>query len=55
MIPRGEVGLVFAELGREAGILDNGIYAGLILVIAATTLFPPFAVKFIYSRYGARM
>lgn len=54
MIPRGEVGLVFAELGRAAGIFSNEIYAGMIIVIALTTLAPPFALKWLYSRHGGR-
>ncbi len=55
MIPRGEVGLIFAELGRASGIFNNEIYAGLVIVIALTTLVPPFAMKWFYGRYGARM
>ena len=49
MIPRGEVGLIFAELGRVSGILDNELYAALILVIATTTLLAPFALKLYYQ------
>lgn len=52
MIPRGEVGLIFAELGRSSGIFSNEIYAGIIIVIALTTLLPPFFLKWIYARYG---
>jgi len=51
MVPRGEVGLIFAELGRTAGILNNEIYAALVIVIALTTLIPPFAMKWFYNRY----
>lgn len=51
MIPRGEVGLVFAELGRVSGILNNEIYAAMIIVIALTTLLPPFIMKWYYGRY----
>ena len=50
MIPRGEVGLIFAELGRETGIISNEIYAGMIIVIALTTLLPPFVMKYLYKR-----
>ncbi len=50
MIPRGEVGLIFAELGRSGGILDNQVYAGMIIVIALTTLLPPFVMKALYRR-----
>ena len=40
MIPRGEVGLVFAEL---------------IIVITLTTFLPPFVMKWFYRRYGDTM
>lgn len=45
MIPRGEVGLIFAEMGRINGILPNEIYAMLIFVIIITTVVPPFLLK----------
>lgn len=52
MIPRGEVGLIFAELGHVSGIFNNEIYAGMVIVIALTTLMPPFTVKWLFGRYG---
>ncbi len=55
MVPRGEVGLIFAELGRESGILNNEIYAGMIIVIALTTVLSPFAMKGLYSRFSLRL
>ncbi|MEN8213174.1 MAG: cation:proton antiporter [Pseudomonadota bacterium] len=55
MIPRGEVGLIFAELGRVGGIFSNEIYAGMVIVIALTTLMPPFIMKWFYGRYGDRL
>ena len=45
MIPRGEVGLIFAEMGRVNGILPNEIYAMLIFVIIITTVIPPLLLK----------
>ena len=45
MVPRGEVGLIFAELGRTSNIINYEIYAGLIIVIALTTLLSPFVIK----------
>jgi Kef-type K+ transport system membrane component KefB len=51
MVPRGEVGLIFAELGRVSSIFDNEIYAGMVIVIALTTLLPPFAMKWFYGQY----
>jgi Kef-type K+ transport system membrane component KefB len=49
MIPRGEVGLIFAEVGRTYNVLNNDIYASLILVIAVTTVFAPFAMRIFYN------
>ncbi|MEN8727091.1 MAG: cation:proton antiporter [Sulfurovum sp.] len=49
MIPRGEVGLIFAEVGRLNGILDNHIYAVLIFVIIVTTVAPPFLLKWLFK------
>lgn len=49
MIPRGEVGLIFAEVGRVNGILDNQIYAVLIFVIIVTTIAPPFLLKWLFK------
>ena len=55
MLPRGEVGLIFLALGRSAGILDGTISAALVMVIALTTLLPPFALKWFYARYAPRL
>jgi Kef-type K+ transport system membrane component KefB len=55
MIPRGEVGLIFAELGRESGVFSNEVYAGMVIVIALTTILPPFVMKWYYRRYGAQL
>lgn len=55
MVPRGEVGLIFAELGRSNGIFENDVYAALVIVIALTTLLPPFIMKVFYSQYAERM
>lgn len=51
MIPRGEVGIVFAELGRVSGICCNEVYASLILVILLTTMLPPFLMRWIYRKW----
>ena len=54
MVPRGEVGLIFAELGRAAGIFDAAMYAAVVLVIAYTTLFSPFWIKLFYRLFNQR-
>lgn len=45
MLPRGEVGLIFAEFGRISGIYDNTLYAVIIFVVALTTLIAPIALR----------
>ncbi len=41
MIPRGEVGLIFATIGLANGVLDADLYASLLLVVLVTTLMAP--------------
>lgn len=49
MIPRGEVGLIFASVGMSLGVLKDEVYASLLLVIVATTLLAPFLLRSLYS------
>jgi Kef-type K+ transport system membrane component KefB len=55
MIPRGEVGLIFAELGRLSGILNNEVHASLVIVIVLTTIIPPLSIKWFYRKYGHQL
>ncbi|MGQ0804165.1 MAG: cation:proton antiporter domain-containing protein [Actinomycetota bacterium] len=41
MLPRGEVGLIFATIGLREGVLTENLYASLLLVVLATTLAAP--------------
>ena len=54
MVPRGEVGLIFAEIGRTSGIFNDTIYAGMILVIAYTTITSPIWIKHYYRQMDKR-
>ena len=49
MLPRGEVGLIFATIGLQAGVLDDSLYAALLLVVLVTTLVTPQLLK---MRFG---
>jgi Kef-type K+ transport system membrane component KefB len=51
MIPRGEVGLIFADVGRRSGILADEVFSALILMVMATTFVTPPALK---ALFGAR-
>jgi Kef-type K+ transport system membrane component KefB len=52
MVPRGEVGLVFAELGRQSGIFSAQVFATVVIVITYTTLFTPLWLRHFYRRFG---
>ncbi len=41
MIPRGEVGLIFANMGKSLGVMDDNIFSALVVVIMLTTLITP--------------
>lgn len=41
MIPRGEVGLIFAQTGLAAGVLDDGTFSALTLMVLVTTFMAP--------------
>jgi hypothetical protein len=55
MIQRGEVGIILFELRRENGILNNEIYAGMVIVIAITIVLSPFLMKGLYSCFNHRL
>ncbi len=50
MVPRGEVGLIFANVAVSAGAITSDVYTSLILVICATTLIAPFTLRWLYRK-----
>ena len=55
MVPRGEVGLIFAELGRASNVFSNDVYASVVLVILYTTLLSPFWIKLYHKHHQHRL
>jgi Kef-type K+ transport system membrane component KefB len=45
MVPRGEVGLIFAEMGLASGVFDAGLFGGVTLMVIVTTLLAPPCLK----------
>ena len=41
MIPRGEVGLIFARMGFATGALEEGLFSAVILMVMVTTFVAP--------------
>jgi Kef-type K+ transport system membrane component KefB len=45
MIPRGEVGLIFASVGRASGALSAPVFVAVVLAVFATTFLAPPVLK----------
>jgi Kef-type K+ transport system membrane component KefB len=41
MVPRGEVGLIFAQMGLATGALDEGLFSAVVLMVMVTTFIAP--------------
>ncbi len=54
MLPRGEVGLIFATIGLANGVLNQDLYAALLLVVLVTTLVTPVLLRARYQSLGRR-
>lgn len=50
MIPRGEVGLIFAGMGLKLKILSDNYYTAIVTMVMATTLITPPLLKWIIER-----
>ena len=45
MVPRGEVGLIFADIGRRSGVLTEDVFGAVLLMVMATTFVAPPGLK----------
>ena len=52
MIPRGEVGLVFAGIAEASGVLDKPLQAAIIIMVIVTTLCCSPSITFCFSTRG---
>jgi Kef-type K+ transport system membrane component KefB len=50
MIPRGEVGLIFASVGKSIGVVDDRLYAVAVIVVITTTLVTPPILAFLIDK-----
>jgi Kef-type K+ transport system membrane component KefB len=53
MVPRGEVGLIFAQMGLTAGAIGAGEYGALMLMVLITTFVTPPALAWRSRRSGS--
>jgi Kef-type K+ transport system membrane component KefB len=53
MIPRGEVGLIFAQMGLATGVFDAGLFGATTLMVLVTTFIAPPLLRLLYPRLQA--
>jgi len=50
MVPRGEVGIVVAQIGLGLGVISDGFFAAVLFMAVGTTLIAPPLITFLYSQ-----
>ena len=48
MVPRGEVGLIFADIGRRSGLLTDDAFSVVLLMVMGTTFVAPPLLKLLF-------
>lgn len=54
MVPRGEVGLIFAQMGLSSGALSENLFSAVLLMVIVTTLITPPALAWCTARERRR-
>jgi Kef-type K+ transport system membrane component KefB len=54
MVPRGEVGLIIAGIGRAQGVIPDPVFSALIIMSITTTLVAPPVLKWLYQIWPER-
>jgi Kef-type K+ transport system membrane component KefB len=45
MMPRGEVGLIFAGIGKGIRVIDDGLFSAIVILVMVTTLLAPVLLR----------
>ena len=53
MVPRGEVGIVVAQIGLSLGVINNALYGVVLFMAVATTLIAPPFLKMLFASEAA--
>ena len=53
MAPRGEVGLIFAVVGKQIGVIDAQIFSIMVIMVMLTTLITPLVLSHLIRRQSA--
>lgn len=55
MIPRGEVGLIFASIGKGLGVIEDSVFSAIVIMVIVTTLITPILLKWSLERKPANL
>ncbi|UCG73033.1 MAG: cation:proton antiporter [Chromatiales bacterium] len=50
MMPRGEVGLIFASIGKVLGVMSDTLFSAIVIMVIVTTLLAPGLLKWSMNR-----
>lgn len=50
MVPRGEVGLIFATIGKSLGVISDEVFSVIVIMVIFTTLLTPPILTFLLKR-----
>ena len=53
MVPRGEVGLIFASIGKGLGVMSDTVFSAIIIMVIATTVVTPLVLRWTLFRKEA--
>lgn len=52
MVPRGEVGLIFAMIGKGLGVIDDRLFSIIVIMVIITTLLTPPILTMVLKKQG---
>jgi Kef-type K+ transport system membrane component KefB len=50
MVPRGEVGLIFASIGKTMGLVSDAVFSAIVIMVIVTTFITPIALRWTMGR-----
>jgi hypothetical protein len=50
MLPRGEVTLIFASIGKGLGVIPDPVFSAIVLMTVITALVTPLGLRWSFAR-----
>ncbi len=55
MVPRGEVGLIFAAIGRQLGVVTDEVFSVIVIMVILTTLITPPVLTYLIKKQAKKL